>query len=1018
MARSNAILLLLLISGLLSYTAAAGGTGAPPADAADLRAYEHASVAMADSVRGRVVDARTNEPLPGVNIAVVGTQQGTATGANGEYELAVPVEGDSLIFSFIGYRRAQVAIAGRSRIDVALQPQTYVGEELVVIGYGTQQRADLTGAVSSLNAEDLERGPVSTVGELLQSKVAGLRAVSSGGTPGEGLQISIRGAGSISAGTGPLTVVDGQPSNVPVNPGDIESVEVLKGPSATAIYGARGANGVILITTKDGRPGDLRINYNGEMAMQSPSNRLDVLSAQQYAEVMNALVDAGAAGPEERVEDVANGGAGTDWQDVVLRNGAVQNHDLSFSGGTESTQYYASLGAFLENGIVESSSFERYMARMNLTHEVSSELSLDVRLNGLYRQDDYVRNTYAINYIGGALYSAFSFDPTLAVRNADGTFTEPEYISIDNPAAILEGRDRVANVYRFYGTAFAEYFFLPSLSGKVRVGADLFSRRQDDYSSRLTFFGRSAGGIANIDEQQDQDVLVEGTVTYDETFGAHDVNVLGGVTAQSFVNRSVSAHGEGFPSDVTGTNNLALGNPEFTTTGSSKSSNQLLSFIGRVNYGLLDRYRLTATIRADGSSRFGRNERFGIFPSAAAAWNIGRESFLADADVLSRLKARVSWGRTGNQAIGDYAALSTFGTGPTVIWGGQQVSSLNPSRLANPNLKWETTEQINVGLDFGLWNERLSGSLDYFWKDTYDMLLQLPIPSSTGFETQLTNIGSVSNHGFELSLSSNNVVTSDFLWSTDANFATLNNEVESLGPLEEIVTGSAGFTNQIAIIKPGLPLRSYYGYEVEGVWQEGDNFAEYGAEPGDFRLQDTNGDGSITPADRVPLGDSFPDITWGMGNSVSYKNWGLYVFVRGEHGMSMLNNNLVLTYVPTSFRRNRFAEPLMNRWTPENPSDTYPSFVNLQNEVALSSRTVQDASYVRLQTVRLNYKVPFETSLFRSLTVYAQGDNLYTITDYDGIDPAANSNNNANFRIDYNTYPSTRTYTLGVRLGL
>lgn len=970
------------------------------------------------TVEGTVTGAQSGKPLPGANVLVQGTSIGVTTDEEGQYSLEVPDEQGTLVFSFVGYRTKQIPVDGRAEINVALETATLRSEEVVVVGYGAQERQDLTGTISSVSPGDLERGPVSTVGELLQGKVPGLRAVSSGGQPGSGLAINIRGAGSIGAGTGPLFVVDGLPGSGPPNPGDIESIEVLKGPSATAIYGARGANGVILITTKSGREGDLRVNYNGEMSVATPSNKLDVLTGPEYKQVLNNLIDAGAGDETQRVGEIANDGKGTDWQDAIYRRAPTQNHDLSFSGGTEDTKYYASLGAFIEEGVVKSSSFERYNARMNLTHEVVNDFDLGIKLNGFYRKDGFVPNNYAVNLGAGAIYSAFNFDPTLPVRNEDGTLFKSQNISVDNPLAKVKGVDREADVYRFSGTAYAEYFFVPSLSAKVRLGADLFSRRQDEYISRITEIGAGADGIANIAEARNRDFLAEGTITYDDSFGEHDLKVLGGATAQKFYNRNAFTHGEDFPSDVTKTNNLALANPEFNTNNSFKATNQLLSFIGRVNYSFVDRYLLTGTVRIDGSSRFGENNRFGVFPSMALAWNLGQESFMEGVGFINRLKPRVSWGRTGNQSIGNYASLSTFAPGPNVIWNDQQVKTLAPARLANPNLQWESTEQVNVGFDFGLWEDRLSGSVEYFWKNTTDMLLALPVPRSTGFLNRLTNIGSISNTGFELSLTSENISEDKFSWETTLNLSTLNNEVQDLGPLEEIVTGSAGFTNQISIIRPGLPLRSYYGYDVKGVWQEGENFEEFGAEPGDLRFRDVNGDGQINPDDKVPLGDSFPDITGGFGNTFSYGNLGLYVFIEGAEGVSMLNNQKVLTYLPTSFRRNRLAEPLLNRWTPDNPSEKYPSFVNTDPKVAVSSRTVEDASYLRLQNVRLSYEVPFETSLYRSLEVYAMGQNLYTLTGYDGVDPAVNSNNSANFRIDYNTYPSTRSYTLGVRIGL
>lgn len=977
--------------------------------------------AQSSQVSGVVTSEATDEMIPGVNVAVKGTTLGTSTDAEGAYDLAVPSLQDTLVFSFVGFAKQEVPIDGRAAIDVALQRSVVQTEELVVIGYGTTTKEDLTGAVSSLDPAELERGPVATVEELLQSKVPGLSAVASGGQPGTAPSVVIRGVSSITGGTDPLRVVDGFPSNTPVDPEDVQSVEVLKGPSATAIYGARGANGVIIITTKEGSEGDLRINFRSEAGLQSPSNRLDLLSASEYQRVMNDLIDSGAESEELRVGEVANSGAGTDWQDEVLRSAPIQNYNLSFSGGTDETRYYSSLGSFLQQGIVESSSYSRYTARMNLSHEATDELNLGVKLNGQYREDDYVPNELgAINENAGALYAAYNFDPTISIRDANGDYLRSPFISVNNPLALVEGEDRNANVYRLYGTAFGEYFFLPSLSAEVRVGADLFSRRQKTYESRLTLNGRASGGIAEVEETRSRDFLFEGTVNYDDDFGMHGVNGVAGITAQTFNSQYVYNEAQNFPSDVTGADNLALADPGLNSNVSNNVSNQLLSFISRINYSLLDRYRLTATMRVDGSSRFGENNRLGYFPSVALAWNASREGFLEDIGFISQLKPRLSWGLTGNQSIGNYAALTTFSSGATAVFNNERVTTVAPSQLGNPDLKWESTEQVNAGLDFGLLDGRFTGSLDYFRKNTSDMLLALPVPSSTGFSSQITNIGGMRNSGFEFALSSNNVTGDDFSWSTELNFATLRNEVTSLGPIDRIITGSAGFTDQIAIIEPGLPLYTFYGQEVVGVWQEGEDYERYGVQPGALKYRDVNDDGAINSADRVPLGDSHPDFSWGFGNTFSYKDLSLYVFVQGAQGVSKLNNQLVLTYFPTSFRRNRIAEPLLNRWTPESPSNEYPSFVDpyAQGSHFVNSRTVQDASYARLQTVRLSYELPFENTFYRSLRVYAVGSNLYTLTGYDGVDPSVNANNSASFGVNSNVYPTARTYTLGMRIGL
>lgn len=1002
------------------------------------------SLAPPDTVRGRVTDANTGQALPGVNILVVGTSQGAVTDVRGRYVLDIPPAADSLRFSFIGFESQTVAINERPTINVRLEPITYVGDEVVVIGYGTQLKSDLTGSVASLQEDDFNQGVTYSVDQLIKGKIAGVRVVQNSGEPGGGSSISIRGASSISAGTGPLYVVDGVPlDNTPavggtgagfvgtrsprdplasINPSDIKSIEVLKDASATAIYGARGANGVILVTTKSGEHGALKINYDGYAGVQNVINNLDLLEPQEYQRVLNEIIEDGGGNPEERVESIANNGQGTDWQNQVFAESpVVHSHNLSFSGGSEGTNYFASLGAFFQDGVVISSGFERYSGRVNLAHELTDRFNLALNISSSYTHDDFVPAGFGLNENAGALYSAYNFDPTLPVRNEEGEYVRSPFITTDNPLALAYGELSDNDTYRTYGSASGEYFFIPELSAKLRVGADVVNSRRDTYVSRLTQTGEAYGGIATILEGTQYNYLAEGTVNYDKRFGDHGVNALAGVTAQKFRTRRSNQTGRDFPSDALLTNAIGRGDPTNFEIGSVQFGYQLLSYIGRLNYSWKNKYLLTGTLRIDGSSRFGEDNKFGSFPSVAAAWKIGQEPFIADMGLFSTLKLRASWGQTGNQSIGNYNSLVTFDGGPPVALDDQQVTTLDPSRMPNPNLQWETTEQIDVGVDFGFAKDRIYGSIDYFMKDTYDMLLFLPVPFSTGFSAQLTNIGSIKNTGLELEIVSRNL-TGDFGWETTAGFSTLNNEVQDLGPVEEIVTGNAGFTDQIGIIRPGLPLRSYYGYEIAGIWQEGDDFSVTtdNVHAGDLKFVDQNADGTVNADDRVVLGSPFPEATWSLGNTFSYKDFQLYVFFEGVHGVDMLNNNLVDTYFPVNFRRNKFAEPYLNRWTPENPSDTYPSFVTplSQGQKVVNSYTVQDASYVRLQSLRFSYRLPQWGGLYRDMMVYFNIENLLTWTEYDGMDPALNPNGNANFRIDYNAYPQSTTYTLGVRLGL
>ncbi|WP_460538284.1 SusC/RagA family TonB-linked outer membrane protein [Echinicola sediminis] len=992
------------------------------------------------TIRGNVVD-ETGMPLPGVTVKVESSGKGTVTDLDGNYQISVE-EGEVLTFSFIGFVTQRVQVGNQTVINMEMKEDTQALEEVVVVGYGTVKKSDLTGSVVSLKADDQNQGVNTSVNQLLKGKAAGVNVVQNSSEPGGGISISIRGASSINAGTGPLYVIDGLPidnsslttgsggsyptSRTPsnplaaINPNDIESIEILKDASATAIYGARGANGVILVTTKNGKKGKMTVNYDGYYGVQNVANRLDVLSAEEYQMVMNGIIDDGGGIADQRVDAIIDGG--TDWQDQLFRtNAPVSNHNLSFSGGSESTNYFAALNYFSQDGVVKSSAFDRYSARLNLETKFSDRLDVGINLNTSYSQNDQVpAQSFGVNEDNGALYAAYNFDPTLPIYGDDGRYTISPFISIDNPLALAYGKNAMINRYRTFAIAFAKYKILPSLSVKLNVGTDVTNQRKDVYVDRSTKDGLANGGIATIFENRQSNYLFEGTATYDKTIDIHHITALAGVTTQQFGLTTQISQGRDFPSDATGTHNIGLGDPTRREINSFKSTNSLLSYMGRVNYGLKDKYLLTATLRVDGSSKFGENNKFGYFPSAAFAWKMMQEPFMSNVGLLSTLKFRLSWGQTGNQEIGNYLSISTFGPGPDAVFDDQKVTTTDPSRLPNPDLKWETTEQWDAGFDFGILEDRIYGSFDYFYKNTYDMLLALPVPTSTGFTSRLTNVGSIRNSGVEAAITSVNM-DGVFKWSTTVNLATVKNEVTDLGGIDRIVTGGAGFANQISIIEEGETLNSFYGYQVDGVWQEGDDFDQTTdpVAPGDLKFRDLNGDQTVNADDRMILGNSFPDLTYSIANTFDYKGFSLYVFFEGVSGISMLNNNLVDTYFPINFRRNKFAEPYLNRWTPENPSNVYPSFVNptAQGQKEVNSYTVQDASYLRLNTLTLSYNIPMQSNTFRNAQVYVTGTNLWTITDYDGVDPAVNPNGNAIFRIDYNAYPTATTFLLGVKLG-
>jgi len=600
-----------------------------------------------------------------------------------------------------------------------------------------------------------------------------------------------------------------------------------------------------------------------------------------------------------------------------------------------------------------------------------------------------------------------------------GKYNLSRDMNIDNPLAIANGKDALSNLYRVLGTVYGEYTLFEGVSVRLNVGGDVVNQRRDTYINRLTIDGNAAGGIASIHQGKRSNYLVEGTLNYNKSFQASSLNGVVGMTAQRFINDSFSAESRGFPSDVTKTDNLNLGDPATHRTFSGKDINSLLSYLGRVNYTLYDKYLFTTSMRIDGSSRFGSNNKFGYFPSFAFGWKINEEEFLKDFDFFNALKLRASWGQTGNQEIGNYESMATFGSGRRAVYNDLQITSSVPTRIANPNLKWETSEMFNVGLDFGCLHNRISGELEWYIKSTRDMLLNLPISRTTGFSSMRMNVGGMLNKGDEFMLTTNNL-TGRVKWDTGIIFSTSSNEVTNLSGIPSIITGSAGSTTQISIITEGKPLNSFYGYEILGIWQRDDDFSitNDNVNPGDIRYRDVNEDGVVNSDDRVILGNSFPDFTWSFTNNFSYKSIGLSVFIDGVQGVQMLNNNMVETFFPTHLKRNRLAEPILNRWTADNPSNKYPSFVSpiAQGQKQVNSYTIEDASYIRLNTVRLTYRFsPVRLKFAKSTDLYIAGQNLLMLTNYSGYDPTLNPSGGTT-RIDYNPYPSAKTFIVGANL--
>jgi TonB-linked SusC/RagA family outer membrane protein len=993
-------------------------------------------------VRGKVLSADKAAPLANVTILLKGSNTRTTTDAGGSFSIQVPGNNAVLLFYLVDYTTREIPVGDKNTVDAALELKNENLGEVVVVGYGTVKKSDVTGSVVSLKSKDLTPGANINVEQTLQGRASGVQVYQKSGEPGSAMSVKIRGASSITAGNDPLYVIDGMPVNnlAPVtgsgagfvatpnprnplnslNPADIESIEILKDASATAIYGSRGSNGVVIITTRKGKSGRLSINYSAYYGVQKASNSLNMLTGQQYKEVLNGIIDAGGGVASERV---TNDPVNVDWQRELYRSAAVQSHDLSFSGGKDNTRFYASLGYFSQEGVLKNSSVKRYTARFNLENSVAEKYAFGINLNTSYIRDNYNSIGIGVNENASALYAAINYDPSYPVRNTDGSYNRSPFMTtIDHPLILIDGQYANSDAFRTFGSIYGEYFFIPGLSLKLKGAGDVNITQRNTWLDPSTILGSPTGGIASINTGNVNYYMGEATLNYKKDIGKdHAVNAVAGGTYEHFGSNSFGGNGRGYALPDLTYDAIGTGNSTLNQIGSGRASTKIISFLGRVNYTFKDRYLLTASFRADGSSRFGSNNRFGYFPSAALAWKMHEESFLKKAGFIDELKLRVSYGVIGNQSIANYLYITTFSGGGDAVFGGNRYTSLAPSRVANPDLKWEAAKQADLGIDFALFNNRLTGSIEYYDRRTSDLLLDLPQPLSTGFAVKTQNIGRMKNTGIDLHLAGDVLRSNQGLnWNIGAVLSTVKNEVLSLGPLSQIITGGAGFITNASIIRPGASLGSYYGYEVLGVWQSHDDFstAPAGVKPGDLKFRDLDGNKQINADDRVILGKSLPDFTYGITNTFGFRRFSLSVFLEGSQGASILNNAAIDSYFPVSFRRNKLAEPYLNRWTPENPTNKYPSFVNptSQGQQTINSRTVEDASYLRLQSVRLSYDFKLHNKVIKGLQAYVTGQNLFTITNYTGIDPAVNSIGDDILKIDYSSYPMTRSFLFGVNV--
>ncbi|MBV6644507.1 MAG: TonB-dependent receptor [Cyclobacteriaceae bacterium] len=993
-----------------------------PAEAGEPVVEEVFTRAQEIRVTGKVTDEE-GEPLPGATVLEKGTTNGTITDIDGGYALSISDVNATLTFSFVGYKTIEVGVGGRSVVDASMPLDISALQEVVVIGYGTQRKSDLTGSVGSISEDQVRAVPILSVDQSLQGRVAGVQVTQANAQPGGAVSVRVRGGNSITAGNEPLYVVDGfigAGDLNSINPNDIASIEILKDASATAIYGARGANGVVLITTKNGKSGKMQISLDVYRGVQEVRNTLDLLNATEYAELANEVSNLNGGG--DVFANPSSLGSGTDWQDELFRTAPMENYQISFSGGKENIQYLFSANYFNQDGIVENTGFDRLSVRNNLNAKLNDKLTFGSSLTLSRTSRTRINNEDNAADGSGIITNALVFSPT---QPADALVNDDFGVEAGNPVLYQKRVTDDINVSRALGNMFLEYEIIKGLKIKTSFGADVISEKRNLFIPQSTFEGAAAGGIAEVGVTESINWLNENIITYSTSLGSdHELSVLGGITAQHFESESISGSSRDFANDVLEYNNLVAG--QNTNVGSGANEWALLSYLFRTNYILKGKYLFTVTGRYDGSSRFGSGNKYAFFPSAAVGWRVIDEPFMSDVPLLSELKLRASYGLTGSQEIGTFRSLAAL-SNDLLAFGDNVTVGYFANRFENPNLKWETTRQLDIGLDVGLFDSRVNITADYYYKRTEDLLLNSQLPAITGIPggRVLLNTGELENEGFEFSVSTVNT-TGELSWETSFNIATNRQEILDLGDDEEIALGDlAGFykVGTPGILRVGEPLGSFFGFKTDGILQNAAEVAASGmdpvtTQPGDRRLVDTDGDGDVDADDRVILGQAAPKVFGGITNTFNYKGFDLSIFFQWVSGNSILNLQRTILENPTGEPNQ--LDVVADRWTGEGTSNSVPR-AGAANIDQVTDVFVEDGSYVRMRNITLGYdlkKSIIKTDAIGKARIYISGNNLLTITDYKGFDPEVNvfGGNNERAGIDFGSYPMARTILAGINL--
>ena len=1012
------------------------------------------------SVAGTVRDAGSGAPLAAVSVTVVGTRLTSATQADGRYAIAgVPAGTHRLRARLLGYTPGDTAVVVQDGqetvVDFGLRGSAIELNPVVAVGYANVRKSDLTGAVSSVSAEEFatKAAPTVTLSSGLQGKAAGVHVIDNSGMPGVGARVRIRGNGSINANSEPLYVVDGLPAEqgsnstdpksnplMSVDPSEIQSIDVLKDASATAIYGARGANGVVLITTRRGQAGKSRVTLESSAGFQDIARTIPVLNGQQFMRLSNdARTNANLA---KLYTDAQVAAAPTyDYPAMMLRTGLQANQTISLSGGEPRLRYLLSGNFTRQEGIELGSDFNRYGLRLNLDGDVSPRFrwGTSLSMTRVARNAAGVENAAVGNSANG-IQAAMQFAPFAAPRDTAGNWikTSPSTEPVPNPVARATEETDLNTTSRMLGNIFGEFDITPALRVKSTFGGS-FQFNGIHFFAPRTILDGGAGGSGWIYSSQGRVLTNENNVTFHGTVGPGSLDALAGFSVQTTDSEAVQGNAANFPTDVTNVFNLGSGS-QLSPAGSGVIESAILSYLGRAQYVVADKYIFTLTGRRDGSSVFGANHKWAFFPSGAFAWRIGNEGFMQGQSLFSDLKLRVSYGKVGNQAVAPYQSLSRLG----VAWysaGTTEIPALAPGGgMPNPDLKWEEKTELNVGVDASLLNNRVTLSLDAYHAKTTDLLLSVPVPSTTGFSSQLRNIGSLQNRGVELTLSTVNVQRGDLSWRSTLNIAANRNKVLDLGGQREILlaprTGNFFSPAETYIVRVGEPLGSIYGYQVNGLWQPGDTLRVvtpdtavtvcYSASsrtalknvkdcaPGEYKIVDMNGDSVITAADRVILGYGDPKFYGGLSNTLTYGRFSLDLFFSFNYGNKIINAGNA--YGGLAIGQANERATVLDRWTPTHTNTDVPR-ANAGRPRRLYSTLVEDGSYVRLQTLTLGYELPPRLIPGAGTArLFLTGQNLVTATDYSGFDPDVNSmGGDPRFGgIDIGAYPHSRVWNFGV----